>query len=72
VGAVAETLADGEHALLVRAGDAEDLARAVARLAGDPALRSRLGAAGRALVLERHSGVRLAASLEERYARLAA
>lgn len=72
VGAVAETLADGEHALLVHAGDAGDLARALARLAADPALRRRLGASGRALVLERHSGARLAALLEERYARLAA
>lgn len=72
VGAVAETLADGEHALLVHAGDAGDLARALARVADDPALRQRLGAAGRALVLERHSGARLAATLEERYARLAA
>ncbi|MGH7389237.1 MAG: glycosyltransferase family 4 protein [Candidatus Rokuibacteriota bacterium] len=72
VGAVAETLADGEHAVLVHAGDAGDLERALLRLTGDPALRRRLGAAGRALVLARHSGARVAATLEERYARLAA
>ncbi len=72
VGAVAETLIDGEHALLVHAGDADDLACAVDRLARDPALRRRLGERGRALVLERHSGARLAARLEERYTRLAA
>jgi len=71
VGAAAESLADGEHALLVHAGDAADLGRALARLAADAALRRRLGAGGRALLLERHSGARLAAALEERYARLA-
>ncbi len=72
VGAAAEALTDGEHALLVHAGDSGDLAHALDRLAGDPALRRRLGAAGRALVVERHSSARLAAVLEERYARLAA
>ena len=70
VGVVPEILADGEHALLVPAGDAAALADAVGRLLGDPALRARLGEAGRRLLLERYSGARLAAALEAQYARL--
>jgi glycosyltransferase involved in cell wall biosynthesis len=71
VGAVAETLTDGVHGLLVHAGDAEHLAAALRRLLGDPTLGARLGEAGRRLLLERHSGARIAAALEEQYARLA-
>jgi len=70
VGVVPEILVDGEHALLVPAGDAGALADAVGRLLGDPALRARLGEAGRRLVLERYSGARLAAALEAQYTRL--
>ena len=47
-----EVLRDGEHALLVPAGDPGALAHALRRLAGDPALRRRLGAAARARYLE--------------------
>ncbi len=72
VGVVAEVLVDGEHAVLVPAGDADALADALGRLLGDPGLRARLGAAGRALVVERYSGARLAEALETRYARLLA
>ena len=70
VGVVPEILEDGEHALLVPAGDAAALTDALGRLLGDPALRARLGAAGRRLVLERYSGARLAEALEGHYARL--
>jgi len=70
VGVVPEILRHGEHALLVPAGDAGALADAIGRLLGDPALRARLGAAGRRLVLERYSGARLAEALEAHYARL--
>lgn len=43
-------LADGENALLCRAGDGEALGRCLARLARDPALRARLVAGGREVV----------------------
>lgn len=46
---------DGEHALIVPPGEPASLAAAILRLAGDPALRERLGRAGRALVERRHS-----------------
>jgi glycosyltransferase involved in cell wall biosynthesis len=45
-GGSAEYLRDGENCLLVPAGDAEALAAAVRRLAGDPALRARLREGG--------------------------
>jgi glycosyltransferase involved in cell wall biosynthesis len=44
-------LRDGEEALLLERGDAPEIAAAVARLAADPALRVRLGEAGRAFAL---------------------
>jgi glycosyltransferase involved in cell wall biosynthesis len=46
---------DGETALLVRPDDPEDLARAIARLLDDAALRARLGDAGRQRVLRRYT-----------------
>jgi glycosyltransferase involved in cell wall biosynthesis len=72
VGVVPEVLVDGEHAALVPAGDAEALATALAMLLEDPARSRRLGEAGRRLVVERFSGARVAAALEEHYARLTA
>jgi glycosyltransferase involved in cell wall biosynthesis len=70
VGVVSEVLRDGEHALLVHAGDATALAGALRRLIHDPALRARIGEAGRRLVVDRYSGATLAAGLEEQYRRL--
>lgn len=46
--AARELLTSGENALLVPAGDPEALADTVQRLAGDPGLRRRIGAGGRA------------------------
>lgn len=71
VGVVPEVLTDGEHAALVPAGDARELARAIARLLADPAARAGLAAAGRALVERCYSGACVAAALEARYRSLA-
>ncbi len=53
--AVNEVAPDGVCALTVLPGDAPALARALTRLLDDPALRSRLGDAGRRRVAERFS-----------------
>jgi glycosyltransferase involved in cell wall biosynthesis len=54
IGQVTEFVTDGETGLLVPAGDADALAEALARLAADPALRARLGAAARVEAVQRH------------------
>jgi glycosyltransferase involved in cell wall biosynthesis len=72
VGVVPEVLQDGEHALLVPAGDAGALTAAITALVADPARAARLGAAGRRLVDGRYSGARVAAALEAHYTRLVA
>jgi len=46
-GGVAEMVRDGETGLLVEPGDVEELARAFARLGGDPAAARAMGEAGR-------------------------
>jgi glycosyltransferase involved in cell wall biosynthesis len=61
-GGSAEYLRDGENALLVPRGDAEALARAVQRLAGDEALRIRLRNAGLATARE-HTDARFHATV---------
>lgn len=50
--AIREVLTDGESALLVPAGDEVALGRAIGRLAADPGLSARLGAASLALLPE--------------------
>jgi glycosyltransferase involved in cell wall biosynthesis len=67
VGVVAEVLTDGEHAVLVPAGDPDALAAAIGRVIGDLPLQARLGESGRRLVLERYSGARVAEALERSY-----
>jgi glycosyltransferase involved in cell wall biosynthesis len=63
--AVREVLEDGRTALLVPAGDPDALAEALARLAGDAALRARLGAAARAVYLERGTPAAVAGRLAD-------
>ena len=72
VGVAAEVLTDDESAVLVPGGDAPELARALARLLDNGALRRRLGERAAALARERLTGARVAASLLDHYRRLAA
>ncbi|MFJ9036085.1 glycosyltransferase family 4 protein [Streptomyces sp. NPDC102406] len=58
---------DGETCLAVPTGDPGALAAALTRLLGDPALRARLGAAGRARVLARFTWARAAQGTAELY-----
>ena len=55
VGGLPEAIVDGESGILVPPDDAAALAHAIARLAADPALRARFGAAGAARVRARFS-----------------
>ena len=52
VGEIPGFVTDGVHALLYQPGDANDLARKLRTLRDEPDLRARLGAAGRALVVD--------------------
>ncbi|MFE5617489.1 glycosyltransferase family 4 protein [Streptomyces sp. NPDC056463] len=58
---------DGETCLAVPPGDAGALAAGLGRVLGDAELRSRLGAAGRARVLERFTWARAAQGTAELY-----
>jgi glycosyltransferase involved in cell wall biosynthesis len=53
VGGLPEMVSDGETGFLVAPGDAAGLGDALARLVADPALRARMGAAGRRRARER-------------------
>ncbi|MFP5262434.1 MAG: glycosyltransferase family 4 protein [Blastocatellia bacterium] len=55
LGQIADVIIDGENGLLVEPGDAGELARAIERLAGDEALRERLGAEARRTVIEHYT-----------------
>lgn len=54
IGGVPEHLVDGVGGLLVKPGDADELAKALELLLGNPALRARLGAEGRKFVEKRY------------------
>ena len=73
VGGVREVCVDRETALLIPPGDRDALAAAVIELAGDPAMRGRLGAAGRSFVVDRFawsdSVTRMLSVLEDTVAR---
>jgi glycosyltransferase involved in cell wall biosynthesis len=64
LGQVAELIADGETGLLVPPGDPGPLVEALLRLAEDPALRRRLGAAARRAAKEHCWGARAAEILD--------
>jgi glycosyltransferase involved in cell wall biosynthesis len=68
-GGTSEMVVDGTTGLLVDVGDTEGLARALARLAGDAALRASMGAAGRARASESFSVQRHLGRMEEVLAR---
>jgi glycosyltransferase involved in cell wall biosynthesis len=72
VGGVAELVADGATGLLVPAGEPAALARALARLLDDRALRERMGAAGRARARDRFDLPELRAAHLDLYARVLA
>ena len=55
---------DGETALVARRRDVADLAAKLERLAGDDALRTRIAAAGRALVRSAFDWTRAVARME--------
>jgi glycosyltransferase involved in cell wall biosynthesis len=65
-----ELVEDGVTGLLVPPRDPAALAEALARLAGDPVLRARLGAAARERVVERHSLARVVEETLAVYRRL--
>ncbi len=67
VSAVPELIDDGRTGLLVPTEDPAALARAMARLIGDPALRFRLGEAGRAVLAADYSLDRWVAPLARRF-----
>jgi glycosyltransferase involved in cell wall biosynthesis len=60
VGGLGEVVVDGETGVLVPPSDPPALAAGLARLAHDPGLRARYGAAGRARVLALYSSARMA------------
>jgi glycosyltransferase involved in cell wall biosynthesis len=70
VGSVTDALSDGETGLLVPVDDVDALTRQLRRLAGDAALRDRLGAAARDRVLAQFTPAAMAAAYEEVYAEI--
>ena len=62
-GGVAEAVQDGTTGILVSGMDEAELGRAIATLAGDVALRARMGAAGRGRVQESFTWERAAATV---------
>ena len=67
VGGVPDVVRDGEDGFLVEPGESEEFAERLAELARDPALRERLGAAGRARVLPRYAVERLVDDVDRLY-----
>ena len=72
IGGIPELVRDGETGMLFPAGDAQALAERMRRLAGDAGLAARLGAAGKALVVEECSPERHYAAVAAVYRELGA
>lgn len=72
VGGVPDVVRDGEDGLLAEAGAIDDLAERLIRLARDPALRERMGAAGREHVVGRYGVDRLVDETDALYRSLLA
>ena len=58
---------DGEDGFLVEAGETDELADRLERLARDPELRARMGRQGRERVLPRYAVDRLVEDVDELY-----
>jgi glycosyltransferase involved in cell wall biosynthesis len=71
-GGIPEVVADGETGLLVPREDPDALRVALLRLAGDPALRARMGAAGRERAAREFPPSRLVQGYEDLYSELTA
>jgi glycosyltransferase involved in cell wall biosynthesis len=67
VGGVPDVVRDGVDGFLVEPGDVDAMASRLAELASDPALRRRMGEAGRASVHERYSVERLLDDVDRLY-----
>jgi glycosyltransferase involved in cell wall biosynthesis len=67
VGGVPEVVLDDQTGIVVAPGDEEAMATAVSRLVAEPALRTRLGEAGRRMALQEHSPSGLAVNLQHLY-----
>ena len=72
VGGVSDVVRDGVDGFLVDAGDTSALAERLATLAGDEALRTRMGEAGRERVLQRYAVSRLVDDVDRLYRSLLA
>lgn len=65
VAPVVEVLRDGETGLLIEPGNAQQMADQIVRLVHDPALRERLGKAGREYVTAHHTWKQNAQAIEQ-------
>ena len=71
VGPVMEVLKDGDTGLLIRPGDAAQMAEKILQLSADAALRRQLGLVGRAYVVANHTWRKNAMRIIEIYSGLA-